>query len=482
MEMKLAWFLLAPLGSVLVLPWVSRLHRRLADLVALLTSLFLLSLCFSFLTADHAPWLLSLGGFRLALDPVSLPFLVLVNTVALFSLLFSLGSLDPDLGRVRFFSLFLLLVAGLNSMLLVRDLFSLYLFLEMASVASCVLVAYDLKSDSLEAALKYLLLSAVATGLILIGISLLFLQTGTLDFGLLRSALAASGGPTGSGSLLLLVSALFLVGFGLKAALIPFHAWLPDALPAAPAPVSALLSGAVVPVAGLYALIRIFLGIFPPLPGVLTVFLALGLCSLVAGAILACFQTDGKRLLAYASLSQVGYILVGLGIGNDLSRVGALFHLFNHGLFSSLLLLNSGAVQFRTGTRDLREMGGLGEKMKVTSVTGVCGILSLAGVPPFNGFWSKLFIVLGALQGGHPWAAAVAVLASLLTLGYGLLFTRQAFFGQLSARWKDVQEAPFVMAAALIFLAVSCLASGVFFGSVVDVLIAPAADLLRGGK
>ena len=203
---------------------------------------------------------------------------------------------------------------------------------------------------------------------------------------------------------------------------------------------------------------------------------------MIAGAVLAYFQRDFKRMLAYSSISQIGYIMIGLGLGNPLGLIGALFHVFNHALFKSLLFLNSGAVQYRLGTRDIEEMGGLENRMPVTSITSVIGMLSIAGVPPFNGFFSKLFIILGALAAGRTGIAALAILMSIFTLGYFLIIQRKVFFGKLNEKWQDIREAPFAMSCAVILLAAACFLSGIFFQSVTRGIVEPAALILQGGK
>jgi multicomponent Na+:H+ antiporter subunit D len=157
---------------------------------------------------------------------------------------------------------------------------------------------------------------------------------------------------------------------------------------------------------------------------------------------------------------------------------GALFHVFNHALFKALLFLNAGAIQHQTGTRDLRELGGLEHRMRVTGVTSVLGTLSLAGIPPFNGFFSKLFVILGLVTAGYYGVAVLAVLTSILTLGYGLVLQRRVFFGKLNPRWQDLAEAPFAMSAAVVVLAALCLLSGVFVGRVMQGLIEPAVAVL----
>jgi multicomponent Na+:H+ antiporter subunit D len=480
MESYIGWILLVPPVAVLLMPWASKVGKWAANTLAIAAAGLLLFFVLRLIPAIGAGLQFELFGARFALDSVSLLFLVLVNSVAFACMIYATAYVDHLGGRGKFFALFLLMVFGLNAMLLTRDLFSLYVFLEVASIASYVLVAFGLEHDGIESSIKYLLLSAVATSMILLGIVLIYMNTGTLEFDALRAMLSISGTPLSS--VFLLSAALFIAGFGLKAAVMPFHAWLPDAHPSAPAPISAMLSGVVIKVAGVYALTRIFFGIFPAIGNVHSVFLVLGTLSMIAGAVLAYFQRDFKRMLAYSSISQIGYILIGLGLGNLLGLVGALFHVFNHALFKSLLFLNSGAVQYRLHTRDIEEMGGLENRMPVTSITSVFGTLSIAGIPPFNGFWSKLFIIMGALAAGKTSIAVLAILVSIFTLGYFLIIQRKVFFGKLNEKWKDIREAPFAMSCAVILLAATCLLSGVFFHAVTRGIVEPAAVILLGGK
>jgi multicomponent Na+:H+ antiporter subunit D len=234
-------------------------------------------------------------------------------------------------------------------------------------------------------------------------------------------------------------------------------------------------------VSGVYALARIFLNVFGLTPALSTVLMYLGIISMVVAALLALGQRDFKRMLAYSSISQVGYIILGIGLGTPLGILGGLFHLVNHALAKSLLFLNSGSVQMATGTRNLDEMGGLGKRMPVTAATTVVGSLSIAGVPPLNGFWSKLIIIVALIEAGHWVFALIAILASVLTLWYYLLIQRRAFFGQLNERWQAVREAPFWMTTATVVLALICIAVGVFFAATIRIWIQPASDVLSQG-
>jgi multicomponent Na+:H+ antiporter subunit D len=271
------------------------------------------------------------------------------------------------------------------------------------------------------------------------------------------------------------------MGFGLKAALVPFHAWLPDAHPSAPAPISAMLSGLLIKVSGVYAMVRIFFHVFGLTAPLQTILITLGLVSMVVGALVAIGQNDMKRMLAYSSISQIGYVILGIGTGTTLGLVGGLFHLFNHAIFKALLFLNSGAIERATGTRELDKMGGLAKKMPLTAATNAIGSLSIAGVPPLNGFWSKLLIIIALVQADMTMAAGLAILTSVITLWYYLILQRRAFFGKLNEVWKDIHEAPFWMSLSTLILGALCIIIGIAFPFVINTWIKPASDALVGG-
>jgi multicomponent Na+:H+ antiporter subunit D len=271
------------------------------------------------------------------------------------------------------------------------------------------------------------------------------------------------------------------MGFGLKAAIVPFHSWLPDAHPSAPAPISAMLSGVLIKVSGVYAMMRIFLNVFGLNPALTSILSVLGIVSIFVGALAALGQKDIKRMLAYSSISQVGYVVLGFAIGTPLGILGALFHLFNHALFKSLLFLNAGAVEQSTGTRSLDKMGGLAKRMPLTAATSAVASLSIAGVPPLNGFWSKLLIIIALVQAKMYVLAFLAVLGSVITLWYYLVLQRNAFFGKLNENWKAVKEAPFWMSASTMMLALLCIAIGLLFPLIIKSWLQPAADVLSGG-
>ncbi|MCX6556286.1 MAG: NADH-quinone oxidoreductase subunit M [Candidatus Aminicenantes bacterium] len=479
-------FIIIPLLLASLLPLLGKISKRfLPDLLASATMLFLL--VFSVIYAkplianggiiQQAFWFNYPLNIRLLLDGFSLFMLFTISLVSFAVTLYSINYMEHYGAKANYYALLLLMIAGMNGLVLSSDLFNIYMFLEVAAVASYALVAFGLGHDELEASFKYLMLSAVASAFILLSIAILFGLTGGLSF----SAVAAGLKTLDTKYAVGFCSALFLMGFGLKAAIVPFHSWLPDAHPSAPAPISAMLSGVLIKVSGVYAMMRIFLNVFGLTPALTTVLSVLGIASIFVGALAALGQNDIKRMLAYSSISQIGYVVLGFAIGTPLGVLGGLFHLFNHALFKSLLFLNAGAVEQSTGTRSLDKMGGLAKRMPLTAATSAIGSLSIAGVPPLNGFWSKLLIIIALVQAKMFVLAVLAVLGSVVTLWYYLVLQRNAFFGKLNETWKAVKEAPFWMSTATVLLALLCIVIGLAFPLIIKSWLQPAADALSGG-
>jgi multicomponent Na+:H+ antiporter subunit D len=213
----------------------------------------------------------------------------------------------------------------------------------------------------------------------------------------------------------------------------------------------------------------------------LSTLMFLGVVSMVIGVVLALVQWDFKRLLAYHSISQIGYVILGIGLGTPLGILGGLFHLFNHSIFKSLLFLNSGAVDYALGTRDLQKMGGLKEKMPVTGNTNLIASMSIAGIPPFNGFWSKLLIILACIEANRIGYAFWAVLASILTLASFMKVQKYAFWGKLSENLLNLKEVPRLMQLAMIILAIICIVGGFLLIPLFKPFLKSATDILVSG-
>lgn len=416
----------------------------------------------------------ALLGARLEVDPLGRVMLLAIGLVGLSSVLVARYVRTDREDAFRFANLLLLAVAGMNGVVLARDLFGLYVFLEITAVASLVLVVLERGRAAFEGAFKYLVLSAVATALILVGLALLLIVSGGTSFDDVAAGLRGAG----TSRLALVAVALFLAGLAIKAGVAPFHGWLPDAYTAAPAAVSVLLAGIVTKVSGVYTLVRLVDGVFGYGLAVREVLLGIGLLSVAVGAVGALAQRDLKRLLAYSSVSQVGYVLLGLGAGPGLGFAGAVFHLFNHAVFKSLLFVNAAAVEREAGTRDLGALGGLGATMPVTSATSVLAMLSTAGIPPAAGFWSKLVIVAALWKAGHPLVAAAAVTASVLTLAYLLRVQRRVFLAPAVAGPVGRGEADRWGLAPAVLLAALTLGLGLAGPWLFDTFLLPVGSLL----
>lgn len=480
-------FVLVPLAAAFVNSLLGKRFQGMPDLLGSLTTLILFGLSLMALQLVHSESALvyHMGGWRLpigigmVIDGLTAFMLVTVNMVALAIAVFARDYMERYTSKEKFYTLFLLMLVGMNGVIVAGDLFNLFVFLEIAAVASYALVAFGTERHELEAAFKYAVMGTMGSLFILLGIVFSYSLTSTLNMADMSRMLNDNR----SDNLLLMVSVLFLMGFGLKAALVPFHAWLPDAHPSAPAPISAMLSGVLIKTLGVYALCRIFYNVIGSTPTLSSILMFLGTLSMVIGVLLAIGQRDLKRLLAYSSISQIGYVVLGIGLGTPLGILGGLFHLFNHSVFKSLLFLNSGAVEYATGTRDVEAMSGLAKKMPVTGATGFVASMSIAGVPPFSGFWSKLVIIIAAVQAGHVGYAVWAVIVSVLTLALFMTIMKRTFFGEPSLSFEGVKEVPGAMQVSMVALASICIVSGVLLlPNLKESFLFPATTIFAEGS
>lgn len=480
-----------PLGVGFLIPLAIRLHPRLAEVLSNVTFLGLLGLSVLLVgqeTVYHVGGWPTPTGIDFRVDGLTTLMLLTTNSLALIVGLYSVGYAQRYTAAYRYYSLLMFVVAGTNGVALTGDLFNLYVFMEITAIASYPLVAFGGEPEDLEASFKYAVFGGLSSSLILIGIGLVYGMTGTLNM----TQLATRLGESQTAVPVRFALGLFVCGFGVKAALVPFHAWLPDAYPAAPAPISALLSGVVSKVTGLYVLARLLFNVFGITEDMLLLMRWMGGITMVMGGFIALGQWDIKRLFAYSSISQVGLILLAIGFGSTLGIVGGLYHLVNHAVFKALLFLGSGQVEIAAGSRDLRSINDLRRKVPVTSATSLIGSLSLAGIPPFNGFWSKLIIVVAGVQTGHLGWAITVVVISIVALAYQLKVQKEAFFSSGPAEVAGAtaqgmglphDREPIFAAVSMITLAIGCLAlsSLALTGWEHPMLVGPAADALLQG-
>lgn len=490
-------FVILPLATAFLIPIFGRFIKGFQKGLLSLVLLFLTILAINFIAKGLGqPIAYQVGGWSpengvpiaiyLVLDGLSVLLLLIINLIGFLSAFYSISYMRKFTSQNNFYALLALMIAGMNGVVLTGDMFNLYVFLEIAVIASYALVAFGIERTELEASFKYQVLGGVASLLILFAIGLLYWRTQTLNMADIANILKG-----GSNSFFLTFTQVLLVaGFGLKAAMIPFHAWLPDAHSSAPSPISAMLSGVLIKAIGIYAILRLFFNIFAISYEISLVITVIGTLSMIIGGLLAFGQWDMKRMLAYSSISQMGYVVIGVGMGMmilsgngdesvaSLAIAGGLFHLVNHATFKGLLFLNAGAIEHETGTRNIKMMGGLAKQMPITSTTSLGASMSISGIPPFNGFFSKLVIIIAAVKGGFYLLAVLAIVVAFITLSYFLRFQRHTFFSKPKFSRK-IKEVPFTMCFSMIVLVVLCVGlSLLIFPGIREIILSPAVDVL----
>jgi multicomponent Na+:H+ antiporter subunit D len=408
-------------------------------------------------------------GFRLGLDGLGVLLLLTAGLAGLASLLVSRASTARPRTYFTFANLLLVSLIGINGIAMVQDLFTLYVFIEVTSVAAVIMVAIRNREQGFEGAWKYLLLSAVASVMMLASVALFLMSAGGVSFSEAAAAMASGTAEAW------IAAALFLCGLFIKSAMVPFHGWLADAYTEAPPAVSVFLAGIVTKASGVFALMRLAPAAFGGSPTATTILLVTGAATAVVGAFLSLTQSDMKRMLAWSSVSQMGYIVMALGGRPGLALVAAGVHFFNHTVSKAQLFANAAAVERQLGTRDMDRMGGIAARMPITGGTSAVAALSVAGLPPLAGFWSKLLIVIALWQAGRVAFAVIAVLTSLVTLAYFLSLQRRAFFGTLLPEWSQVREAGPAYYVPTLVLAAITVGVGLGFPFLLPILLGGGA-------
>jgi hydrogenase-4 component F len=462
-----------------LMAWLlGRVHRALAELIALLGAAGALAVSLAIVANVLRGEILSGWGRELRVDGLSALLVLLISAVALLAALFSIrymrhrrlhdaqGRDITDARLPAYYGLFLLFLATMLWGCVTNNIIMLYVAVEATTIASGLLVAFYWDRRSLEAGYKYLMLLTVGITFALFACVLLYAAAAPHLPGVNAMLLSELRGVAGliPRSVAIFVVAFLVVGFGTKAGIAPFHPWLPDAHAEAPSPVSALLSGVMIKMAA-YALARTITIFFPSYP-VLTVFLVvLGSFTMLLGGVMALAQDDLKRLLAYSSVSQMGYVIVGLGFGTYLGVYGGLFHLVTHAAAKGLLFLSVGAVIYATSARSISELGGLSRRMPITAACFFVGAFSIAGMPPFAGFMSELTIFMAGANVGLWAAVGVGVFASLLTLVVVFRAGQAVFWGDPKPEMGalgSAREVPASLWVPMVALAGVCLLLGVY--------------------
>jgi NADH-quinone oxidoreductase subunit L len=403
------------------------------------------------------------------IDPISVMMLVVITTVSLMVHIYSLGYMKGDPGFSRFYAFLSLFSFSMLGLVLATNIFQMYIFWELVGVSSFLLIGfYYEKPSAVAASKKAFIVTRFADLGFLIGILMLSFNTGTFDFQQLVDpagpALATKGAAAFMGMSVLTWSMIFIfVGGAGKSAMFPLHIWLPDAMEG-PTPVSALIHAATMVVAGVYLVARMFPVYSLGAPQALEIVAWVGGFTSLFAAVIACTQTDIKRVLAFSTMSQIGYMMLSLGVSKyggeeGLGFMAANFHLFTHAMFKALLFLGAGAIIHAVHSNEMGDMGGLRKHLPITHLTFLIACITISGIPPFSGFFSKDEILVAALH-GNKLLFAIEFLVAGLTAFYMFRLYYNIFWGKETKYEHTPHEAPKVMTIPLLILAFGSVFAG----------------------
>jgi len=445
-------------------------HRKGAWLITLLTSIFLLYASVNLIQMLEQSDIIiyTLGGWaaplgiELRIDALSALMVLILAVSALLVSIYALKSVEkeiPEQNQVLFYTALLLVLAGLIGISVTADAFNIFVFLEISSLSTYALISMGRDRRALHASYHYLIMGTIGATFILIGIGFMYVMTGTLNIEDLAQRLPA----VADTNAIRAAFAFITIGVGIKAAMLPLHQWLPNAYAYSPSVVSTFLAATATKVA-VYVLIRFVLSLYGiefslvemPFDNLL---MLLGTIGILAGSVYAVYQNNVKRMLAYSSVAQIGYILLAIGLASQPGFTAALLHMFNHALIKGTLFMALGLIFYRFASAELSVMSGMGKTMPLTMAAFTIGGLSLIGVPGTAGFVSKWYLVT-ALLDASLWPLALLILvASILTLIYVGKVIEVAYFRPVP-EGRTRQKVPLTMLVALWVFALS----NIYFG------------------
>ena len=433
-----------------------------------------------FMGGWRPPW-----GIELRVDSASAYVMFVVSAVAAIVLPFGPGSVNLSVPKHRmylFYAAFLLCLTGLLGITITGDAFNVFVFLEISSLSTYTLIALGRSRRALMAAYSYLIMGTIGGTFILLGIGMMYQMTGTLNMADLHNLFKAM--PDVENSRTMVVAfALLTIGVSIKLAVFPLHQWLPNAYTHAPSVVAAFLAATATKVS-YYVLARLIFTVFGAafVFGVLRfdlILLPLSLAAMFIGSLAAIYQTNIKRLLAYSSIAQIGYMTLGLSLNNVEGLTGGLVHIFNHGVTKGGLFLVVACVTYRIHSAKIADMAGLGRRMPITMGAFVVGGLGLIGIPGTAGFISKWYFVLGAFENGYWWVAIMILLSSLLAVAYIWRVLEVVYFRE-PPEGSEKCEAP----ASMLIPTFILIGASLYFGLQTELtagVARDAANALMGG-
>lgn len=492
------WAVMLPIISTVPLYFIEQKSARIRDwfaiVISALTFLFVLAMYPTIKGGEvifiEYPNIFPPFGISFRVDLLGYVMALISSFVWFLTIVYSKEYMCHEHRCNRFYPFLLLSLGGCLGVVLTGDLFSLFLFFELMSLASYVLVVHEESPAAMKAGYKYLMLTLVGGLSLFFGIVVTFEVLGTVSF---QDSLLFEVG----NGLAFTAFLAYLIGFGMKMGIFPLHVWLPDAHPVAPSPASALLSGIMLKT-GAYGLLRVIYQIYGvdllKQMGWHNILLVLAGITIFLGSAVAIAQTNLKKRLAYSSIGQMGYILLGMALLTEDALVGDIFHIISHAMMKATLFLAAGVIIHKTGKKDISDLKGIGFEMPITMLCFTTASLAMIGIPPLNGFVSKIMLSMGALEAGHTFFVLLLIISSLMNGIYYLPIIIAAFFGREEDTEVTVKDKPLIskrfvplfkeaapsMLFPLVVLAALCIILGLFPTNFALELSKQAANLLLG--
>ena len=426
-------------------------------------------------------------GIEFLVDEFSALMTLVVLTLSILIVLYSLKDLEHEIESSRMYSyytLVFLLIFSMIGMIFTNDMFNLYVFMEILSITSVAIIAIKKKKDTLMASMKYLMMGAIGSVTVLMGIALIYMVTGQLNMTAINLEINQVWALYPRN--ILLAMGFMITGFSIKAAIFPLHNWLPDAHSTAPTPSSALLSGLVVK-AYIFAIAKIMYRVvgqnISVEIGITNYLIIFAVLSMMMGSVFALAQRDIKRRLAYSSVSQIGYIFLGLALASELGFSAAMFHVISHAFMKSALFLSAGSIIYLAGKRDVKDLDGIGYEMPITMTVFGIGVLGMIGIPGTSGFMSKWYLGLAVLDAGHPELLIVILLSSFLNALYYLPIIVSAFLRERPGKPLEMHRdgIPMTMKVSMVLVASGSLLIGLFPHLVMDIIQKAVPTFISSG-
>ncbi len=423
-------YIAIPLLVAFLLPLLTKVHKELVRIVPGLVLLFLSYMSIELMrtVSPDSPIIVTIAGWEapwginLVFSSFSGFLVTLITILGFIIWLYSyrFKKIEFDSAQ-KFYVLFLLLITGTIGVILTGDIFNLFVFLEITAISSFALTAFYRGRDGAEAGFKFLLIGTFASSFMLLAIVLLYTQVGTLNM-----AEIASRMDTVDPQMKIIIFLLFFVGMGIEAEMFPLNGWAPDAYSQAPAPIAAVFASMLAK-AGIYALLRVVYTLFD-LGGAYDLLLIMGVITMVVAEVTALRQENLRRMLAYSSIGQMGLIMIAFGMGSYEGSYAGMFLMFNHAVIKALLFLTAGYLVYYTTKKKISDLDGFAKKMPLVSLLFGLGAFAIVGLPPFSGFWSKLYVLLAAADGHMELIIAIILATSIIEIVYYFKVVSRLYF------------------------------------------------------